>query len=255
MNVERTIEAMWNSHRAGNHFPEEWRGKIGLEDAYRVQQGLLGRHVAEGSSQSGWKVGLTADAVRDLFGAKAPVFGYLLAGNAYASSHSFDFDALPPPSVESEVIMTLGQDLAGPGVTAEQARAAVKEIAPAFEIIANRGGDLRTDLSLGLVDNVMQAAYVTGEARAPAADLDYGEIRVEVEINGKLAENVLGREAMDNPLDSLAWLANAVADYGLSLKAGQQVLTGSFTKPIPVSKGDRFESKFSGLGSVSATFA
>ena len=146
--------------------------------------------------------------------------------------------------------MTLGQDLAGPGVSADQARAAVKEIAPAFEIIANRGGDLRPDMSLGLADNVMQAAYVTGETLAPGADLDYGEIRVEVEINGKLAENVLGREVMDSPLESLAWLANAVADYGLSLKSGQRVLTGSFTKPIPVSKGDRFESKMIFRGEV-----
>jgi 2-keto-4-pentenoate hydratase len=33
------------------------------------------------------------------------------------------------------------------------------------------------------------------------------------------------------------------------------VLTGSFTKPIPAGRGDRFETRFSGLGSVAASFA
>ena len=64
-----------------------------------------------------------------------------------------------------------------------------------------------------------------------------------------------GKAAMDNPIDSVAWLANALAPLGGSLKAGQVILTGTFTKPPAANKGDRFETHFSGLGTVTASFA
>jgi 2-keto-4-pentenoate hydratase len=255
MSIEQTIEAIWTCHQTGVHFPEQWRGKLSLDEAYRVQQGILQRRLAGGAHQAGWKVGLTADPVRKLFGASAPVFGYLLEENRFPSGHAFASDRLSEPAVESEVIVTLGQALAGPGVTVEQARAAVKEIAPAFEIIARRGGDLRSDLGLGVADNVMQAAFVVGSARPLRPQEDLGEIRAEVWVNGKPAESVLGREVMDNPLRSLVWLANALPAFGAALQAGHRVLTGSFTKPIPAGRGDRFETRFSGLGSVAASFA
>lgn len=255
MPIEQTIEAIWSSHQAGVHFPEQWIGKLSLDDAYRVQQGILQRKLAAGARQAGWKVGLSAEAVRKMFGAPSPVFGYLLEGNRAPSGHAFKLDQLGQPMVESEVLVILGKDLKGPGVTPEQARAAVKEIAPAFEIIARRGGDMRTDLPLGVADNVMQTAFVVGSPRPLAPAENPGEIRAEVWINGKMAESVLGKDVMDNPLQSVAWLANALPAFGAVLKAGQIILTGTFTKPFPVGRGDHFETRFSGLGSVSASFA
>ena len=56
-------------------------------------------------------------------------------------------------------------------------------------------------------------------------------------------------------LVSTAWLANHLVTYSLALEPGQDIMTGSFTKPTPIAKGDRWESSFSGVGTVSATFA
>jgi 2-keto-4-pentenoate hydratase len=253
MSMEQASEAIWKSHEAGMHFPTEWVGKLSLDEAYRVQQDILRRKLQQGGEQAGWKVGLSAKVARDMMGAKAPVFGYLLAKNRHRSGHSFDVAKLTNPMVESEVLVILGQDLPGPNVTPEQARAAVKEIAPAFEIIERRG-DMRVDLPLGVADNVMQAEFVVGPARPLAPAEDLGDVRVEVWINGKLTDSVLGRDVMDNPLASLAWLANSVHRFGGVLKAGHCVLTGTFTKPAPASRGDRIESRFSSLGTVSARF-
>src|SRR5689334_11904681 len=77
MSTEQCIEALWESHQRGDFFPQAWRGKLELREAYRVQLGLLDRKVARGECQAGWKVGLTADAMREMFGGKEPVFGYL----------------------------------------------------------------------------------------------------------------------------------------------------------------------------------
>lgn len=258
MPIEDTIEAIcdsiYRSHQAGDHFPDAWKGKLTVEEAYRVQLGLLAKRVAGGARQVGWKIGFTAEAPRQMFGADAPVFGYLLEEGRFPNGHTFALDTLGAAMVESEVLVTLASELKGPGCTAAQARAAVKEIAPAFEVITRRG-DMRVDLSLGLVDNVMHTALVVGEGRPLTPQEDLGEVRAEAMVNGKLTESVLGKEAMDNPIDSLAWLANTLAPYGRSLEAGQIVLTGTFTKPPAANVGDRFETRFSGLGAVSASFA
>lgn len=254
MASEQTIDAIWKLHQAGTHFPQDWIGKLSLRDAYEVQQGILKRKLAAGAKQSGWKIGFTADAVRKMFGASAPVFGYLLDGNMKPSGHEFSLKALGSALVESEVLVILGKDLKGPGVTTAQAREAVKEIAPAFEIITRRG-DPKVDVSLAVADNVMQTAYVVGLPRPLKDGENLGDIRVEALVNGQVGETVLGKEAMDNPIDSLAWLANSLAPLGQSLKAGQVVLTGTFTKPPVAKSGDKFESRFSGLGTVKASFA
>ncbi len=255
MTEQETIQSIWESHGRGVHFPEEWTGKLDLDAAYRVQLGILALSVENGSRQAGWKVGLTADAIRGMFGASDPVFGYLWSENRIKTGHAFTFSELRSPMVESEVLVTLGRDLAGPGVTVEDARGAVAAIAPAFEIVERRGGDLGSDFTMTIADNVMQRCFVHGSEQPLAPDMDLGDVQVDVVINGEVKESVLGKQVMDNPLQSLAWLANCLANYGQGLKAGQQVMTGSFTKPIPANQGDAFESRFTGLGNVNITFS
>ena len=254
MTEQETIQSIWESHGRGIHFPAEWTGKLGLDEAYRVQLGILALNVEHGSRHAGWKVGLTADAIREMFGAGAPVFGYLLMENSLDSGHEFTFSDLQSPAVESEVLVTLGRDLTGPGVTAEDARGAVAAIAPAFEIVERRGGDLGTDFTLGIADNVMQRCFVHGSEQPLPPDLDLGDVQVDVSINGQVKASALGKQVMDNPLQSLAWLANSLTTFGQGLKAGQRVMTGSFTKPIPAERGDAFESRFTHLGNVNITF-
>ena len=255
MNLDDTIQSLWDCHDSGNYFPEEWKGKLSVDDAYRVQLGILAKKVERGARHAGWKVGLTANAIRGLYGASEPVFGYLLESGLRPSGHRFTADEIAVPFVESEVLVTMGADLPGPHATPEAAREAIATIAPAYEVPARRGGGLDVDFPLGIADNVSQEAYVAGEAIPLPAGLDFGEIRVEVEIDGEVTATAIGREVMDNQLDTLAWLANALTQYGARLQAGQRVLTGSFTKPEPGQPGKAYESRFSGLGAVRMSFA
>jgi 2-keto-4-pentenoate hydratase len=153
------------------------------------------------------------------------------------------------------LLITLASDLSGPNASADDARKAVASIAPAFEIIEMRGADMKADLPLAISDNVAQRAFVHGAPIAFTPNFDFGGVRAEVRINGELKHSSLGREAIDNQLQTLAWLANALHRFGKRLQAGQCVMTGSFTKPLPVAVGDRFETTFSGVGVVAAGFA
>jgi 2-keto-4-pentenoate hydratase len=53
---------------------------------------------------------------------------------------------------------------------------------------------------------------------------------------------------------AVAWLANALADYGTELEAGQFVMSGSFTSAAFVRASDTARAIISGLGAVSLAF-
>jgi 2-keto-4-pentenoate hydratase len=59
-----------------------------------------------------------------------------------------------------------------------------------------------------------------------------------------------GNAVLGNPLNSLVWLAGKLGAYGRRLRAGEIVMTGSFTRQFPIAPGDRIETVFSGLGAV-----
>ena len=254
MSTEQCIQALWESQQRGDFFPQAWRGKLDLPEAYRVQLGLLDRKLAEGERQAGWKVGLTADVMREMFGGKEPVFGYLLESGSIGSGHAFRFAELRAPMVENELLVTLAQDLSGPGATAEDARRAVATIAPALEIVEMRGPNMREDMPLAIADNVAQRAFVHGAAIPLPNNLELGSVRAIIRVNGEIKANPLGRESIDNQLQTLAWLANALHRYSRRLQAGQRIMTGSFTKPMPVARGDIFETDFGDIGRVTTSF-
>jgi 2-keto-4-pentenoate hydratase len=255
MQVTEAVDILWESVHQGVHAPEALQGKLTLDEAYRVQLGMLARTVAAGKQQAGWKIGLSAAAIRRLYQRDEPVFGYLLTRDGYPSGHRVACQGIANVAIEAELCMTLGETLRGPGVTRERALAAVASITPAFEIVSLRV-NMAADLALGVADNVAQWGYVTSTAIVPyPRDLVLGEVIATVLTNGNTVATLRGAEVIDDQLQSLAWLANQLAVYGVALEAGQQVITGSFNKPLPVKKGEHWEAHFSSLGSVSVAFA
>ena len=223
-----------------------------LDQAYRAQLELLARYERAGERQAGWKVGLTARAMQAQQGVYEPVFGFLLASGNRPSGAVFDFAGLIRPGFENELCLTLGAPLAGPGVTLEQARAAVSHVAPALEIIEKRG-EFGADLALSLADNAQQKAFVTGTA-VPLGALDPAEVTLELAVNGAVQERARGAEVLGTPLASIAWLADKLAEFGRRLEPGMRVMSGSFTRQYDLHRGDVVEARFEPLGRVTAEF-
>jgi 2-keto-4-pentenoate hydratase len=76
------------------------------------------------------------------------------------------------------------------------------------------------------------------------------QIEARVTINDHPVAIGTGDAVLGNPLNSVVWLAAKLGAYGRRLKAGEIVMTGSFTKQFPIAPGDRIETVFSGLGAV-----
>ena len=254
MDTNQATDILWQAMQQGDHAPEALRKTLSLTEAYQVQLGILDRLVAGGEKLGGWKIGGTSDAARQMLKLSEPVRGYLLAKNQFESGRTFEHAAIGKPVIESELCICLGKDLKGPGVTREQVLDAVAAIAPAFEVVQMRS-DMAADLPLGVADDVAQWGFVTGTALSPyPKDLDLGTISIEMKKNGEVVQQAVGRDVIDDQLEALAWLANHLAEYGRVLEAGQWVMTGSCTKPTPIAKGDTWQTTFSSVGTVSASF-
>jgi len=254
LNIANAVESFWEERARGIYFPTVWRGKLSVDEAYKVQLGLIAKRISAGARQVGWKVGLTAHAIQEQFRVHEPVFGCLLSEGVTQSGHVFDHAALVKPGFENEVCIRLARDLAGPNVSLEDARWAAEVCYAAFEITETRG-DFAADLPLAIADNVQQKAIVLGAPRRLTQDLDLAALGVRVEINGREVATGKGDAVLGNPLNSIAWLTEKLSAFGRRLKAGELIMTGSFTRQFPINKGDKIRADFGSLGPVEASFA
>lgn len=247
--ISSLIDAFWDARARGEFFPRAYENKLSLDQAYRVQLGMIERRVVRGEQRIGWKVGLTAKAIQRQFDVHEPVFGCIL--DSMPSGHVFGASALIAPGFENELCMRLGQDLSGT-ITIEQARAAVSTVYPSLEIIETRG-NLTEQLALALADNAQQKTVILGAPMPLPADLETME--ASVVINGTVAGTGLGSAVLGNPLNSIIWLSGKLAELGLGLKAGEIIMTGSFTRQFPIQPGDHIRTTFTGLGAVEVSMA
>ncbi len=255
MNTEKIADALWQALQEGRHMPSEWAGKFSLQQGYEVQLALLQRQIQKGEQQAGWKVGLTAEAMRIQQQVHEPCFGYLLESSRHASGQTYRFADLIEPGFENELCLTIGKTLRGPGITLEDVLESVTHASPALEVVEVRG-PFAGNLALAMADNAQQKAYVTGQAvPLTAGSYDLASATVTLEINGETTETAPGSAVMQGGgLLSVVWLANKLAEFGLALEAGMQVMSGSFTRQYRVLPGMRVTSSFDPFGAVSADF-
>ena len=251
MNPDDTalIDSFWDARQRGEYFPRAWFDKLTLDQAYRIQLGLIARRVAGGERQIGWKVGLTSKAIQQQFGFHEPVFGCILRSDP--SGHRFAPADLISPGFENELCMRLGRDLSGP-ISLEDARAAIDVVYPSLEIIETRG-PFTEQIALALADNAQQKTVILGTPTQLPTVLE--TIEAKVFINDQLVGSGLGEAVLGNPLQSVMWLAEKLGQYGRTLKAGEIIMTGSFTRQFPIAPGDRIRTEFAGVGVVETSMS
>jgi 2-keto-4-pentenoate hydratase len=240
---ETTINTFWQARQHGDFFPRDWYDKLNVEQGYELLLALTARRVAAGERQIGWKVGLTAEAIQQQFGFHEPVFACVF--DSQPSGHVFAPADLIAPGFESELCMRLRTDLSG-SISLDEVRAAVDVVYPSLEIIETRGPV--TQMALALADNGQQRTVILG-GPVPLPG-DPAAVEARVIINGETAATGTGEAVLGNPLNSIVWLAGKLASYGRRLKAGEIVMTGSFTRQFPIRPGDQIETEFSSVGSV-----
>jgi 2-keto-4-pentenoate hydratase len=251
IDLARAVDDFWTARAGGEFFPEAYRDRLTLDDAYRIQIALVERRLAAGERHIGWKVGLTAKAIQEQFGFYEPVFGCIL--ETRPSGHVFGADELIHPGFETELCIRLAHGLEGK-VSIEEVHDAIDVIHPSFEIIETRG-DFVNQIALALADNAQQRCVVLGAPVRLPREMALDEVEARVELNGQEVARGLGSAVLGTPLNSIAWLAGKLPQYGQTLRAGDIVMTGSFVRQFPLSPGDIAAAEFSGIGRVEVAIA
>ncbi len=224
--------------------------KLELDEALRIQTQVIGRFEAKGEKIGGWKVGLTSGGARDRMGKDFRPFGYVLQGRILQSGATAPWVKILKCSVEPELCLILGSPLRGDAVDAAQAKAAVRAIAPAFEINERRTRPEHGNALL-VADGLANWGIVVGP-EAPVRD-GLIDTTVDFSCDGQLIESKTPGTTMDDPYLSLARLCRLLHKYGRGLEPGQPVITGSFCNQV-VTRPSTYSAVFSGIGPVAVQF-
>jgi 2-oxopent-4-enoate/cis-2-oxohex-4-enoate hydratase len=225
-----------------------------IDDAYAISLAALERRQADGERIVGKKIGVTSKAVQDMLGVHQPDFGFLTDRMWIEGDIDIAATGLIQPRAEAEIAFILKSDLNGPGVTAQDVLDATESIAPCFEIVDSRIDDWKIGIVDTVADNASCGVFVLGEARADPRDFDLPALHVTVTKNGQPISEGYGSAVQGSPLQAVAWLANTLGAYGVTLDKGDVILSGSLVPLAPAQPGDLFEMELHGIGRCAARF-
>jgi len=227
---------------------------VSYEDAYAVQLKTFDTKVKAGAVIVGKKIGLTSRAMQDQFGIREPDYGMIVDKMVAREGQPIPMSSLILPRIEPEIAFLLKDDLKGPGINAANVLDATEGVLPAFEVIDSRYRDWKITVKDSISDNASAAIMILGGKLTPVKDLDMRLLGMVLEHNGEVVSTGAGAAVLGNPAESVAWLANKLTEYGITLKKGEFVMSGSLVSAVKVEAGSFLRATFDHLGPVSVRF-
>jgi 2-keto-4-pentenoate hydratase len=254
--IDEAAASLYEAERTRQAIPPLSETCEGLtpDDAYRIQMAVIARKIDEGAHIVGHKIGLTSAAMQQVFNVDQPDFGHLLNTMMVQEGDALQREDLLLPRVEGEITFVLKAPLRGPGVTVAKVLSCTEYVMPSLEIIDSRIKDWKITLADTIADNASSCRMVIGGRCVPPSDLDLRLCGMILEKNGQIMNSAAGAAVLGNPASAVAWLANKLAEFDVTLEAGEVILPGALTAAVPVDKGDTVRATFDHLGSVSIRF-
>lgn len=226
---------------------------ITIEDAYAIQEKVIAARIAAGRRMRGHKIGLTSKAMQAASNVHEPDYGVLLDDMFHSDGDTLDTARFIVPRIEVELAFVLGAPLKGPGVTMTDVLRATEYVVPALEIIDGRSKYPRK-IQDNIADNAACGGIITGGRVVRPFDVDLRTVAAICSRNGVVEETGVAAGVLGHPAMGIVWLANKLAAFGVGLQAGQFLLSGSFTRPVAVKKGDTIHAEYGELGSIGVHF-
>ncbi|MBA4501345.1 2-oxopent-4-enoate hydratase [Marinobacterium marinum] len=228
---------------------------ITIEDAYNISLRMLERRIGAGEKIIGKKIGLTSKAVQNMLGVGQPDFGYLTDKMAFSQGEEMPIsERLMQPKAEGEIAFILKKDLMGPGITAADVLAATDCVLPCFEVVDSRVENWQIKIQDTVADNASCGLFVLGDRAVDPRKVDLATCGMVVEKNGSIISTGAGAAALGSPVNCVTWLANTLGQFGIPLKAGEVILSGSLVPLEPVQAGDFMSVSIGGIGGASVRF-
>jgi len=231
-----------------------------IDDAYAIQSAWKAIKLKEGRTIIGHKIGLTSKVMQRVMNINESDFGFLLDDMVFEDGSTIPTNNFLDPRIEVELAFILKKDLSGPNVTIFDVLNATDYVVPALELIAARS--FRIDPKTGykrtvrdtISDNAANGGIIMGGNPMKPDAIDLRWVGALLSKNGVIEDSGIAAAVLNHPANGIVWLANKYAAFGLSLKAGEVVLAGSFTGALKVQKGDTIHADYREMGSISCYF-
>lgn len=226
---------------------------MSLQDAYKISLEVLGKRTAGGEKVIGKKIGLTSLAVQQMLKVDQPDFGFLT--DNMLCHDNVPLAHLIQPKAEGEIAFLLKSDLKGPGITEEDVLQATEAVMPCFEVVDSRIKNWKIKIQDTIADNASCGLFAINlNAKADPQTVDFVNCKMVVKKNGEFLSSGTGSAALGNPLTCVAWLANTLSESGISLLAGDIILSGSLVPLEAVVIGDNMSVEIDGIGALEVSF-
>lgn len=189
-----------------------------------------------------------------------PDYGALLDDMFFHDGGDIPTDRFIVPRIEVELAFVLAKPLRGPHCTLFDVYNATDYVIPALELIDARSHNIDPETQRPrkvfdtISDNAANAGVILGGRPIKPDELDLRWISALLYRNGVIEETGVAAGVLNHPANGVAWLANKLAPYDVQLEAGQIILGGSFTRPVPARKGDTFHVDYGNMGAISCRF-
>lgn len=241
------------------HFSKRYP-ELTFDDSYAIQRAWMRLEHEAGRRVIGHKIGLTSRAMQLASQITEPDYGTLLDSMLLRDGGEVEAGRFIVPRLEVEFAFVLARPLQGPGVTLVEVLNATDYVIPALELIDARIEQFDRETKAPrkvldtIADNAANAGIVLGGRPMRPDAVDWRWAGALLYRNGVIEESGLGAAVLNHPGNGVAWLANKLAPHGEGLAAGEIVLGGSFTRPVPCAAGDTFHADYGPLGSISLRF-
>ncbi|MDG1970259.1 MAG: 2-oxo-hepta-3-ene-1,7-dioic acid hydratase [Paracoccaceae bacterium] len=234
---------------------------MSMDDAYEVQNAIYRAKLAEERKVIGWKIGLTSKAMQAALNIDIPDSGILFDDMLFETGATVPKGRFIQPRAEAEIAFVMKDAIGGADVTRDDVIAATDFVAPSLEILDTR--ILRKDPETGkariitdtISDNAANAGIVLGAERNAVDAHDLRWVGAITACNDEVEETGLGAGVLNDPVESVVWLARRMAQYGQTIEPGHIILSGSFIRPVECPSGTHIHADFGEFGKVDISFA
>jgi 2-keto-4-pentenoate hydratase len=230
-------------------------GGLTLAQAYRVTALLRAAFKARGETITGRKIGFTNREMWKVYGVQSPIWGYITDRTTHelASTPALRIEDFVAPRIEPEIMFGLR---ATPllGMSEAALLDCIEWVAFGYKVVQSIFPDWKFAAPDAVAAHCVHGALVIGARHAIAPRKtewrhELASFKVELYCNDKLSQRGSGALVLDSPLLALRSLTELLANdtHNPPLRAGEIISTGTLTLAMPVSTGESWTAKVSGI--------
>ena len=252
--VAGSVIAALTSHRQIPTFSSR-PNELTLAQAYRVIPLLRAAFEARGEKITGRKIGFTNHEMWKVYGVEAPIWGYVTDQTTRELAHVQiqSIKNFVEPRIEPEIMFGLK---AAPSAGMNEAALldCVEWVSLGYEIVQSIFPGWKFTAADTVAANGLHGALLVGKRHAIAPrkeewQHELATFKAELYCNAKLNQSGGGALVLNSPLLALRHLVELLdnATHNPPLRAGEIISTGTLTLAMPVSAGESWTTKVSGI--------